>query len=267
MRVESGERLWEGWPGGTAPCRARAFGHRAEDLDVDFVGVGRPQLVSAVLALCLRAEKDTLAIDAIWSWTLAQRLQGLLVVALASHVPPLAFVQRCGACGESFEIEAAPAMFERKETDKTFDWSPEPNTIVHVSLPTGHAQRRWASGSEANLRSMARVLITAVNNVTPPSDWEVPPAWIDPLAQELERRDPLTALEIETSCPACGAPNAIEIDLEAELLARLHGCQRRTLLEIHRLASAYHWSESIILDLPVWRRRHYLAQLGAAGHA
>ena len=109
---------------------------------------------------------------------------------------------------------------------------------------------------------MARALIREVDGAPPSDDWEIPDAWIDPLARELEERDPLTALELETRCPTCDSPASVPLDLEAELLARLQYRQQRTLDEIHRLASVYHWSEAVILELPVWRRRYYLSQLG-----
>lgn len=266
MRVDSDERLWDGWPGAAGPGCARAFGQRVEDLDVDFAGLSRPELVSVVLMRCLISRQGALSNDEVWSWTLGQRLQALLAIALASRVPPLTLLQSCRSCAERFEVNIDANVFERQERDSDFEWSPQPGTTLRIVLPTGLAQRAWSGMRDVALHVMARALVTTIDDAAPSADWKIPEEWIDPLAQELERRDPLTALEVETACPACAAPNEIEVDLEAELLARLQACQRQTLSEIHRLATAYHWSEAAILQMPAWRRRHYLAQLGE-GHA
>jgi hypothetical protein len=267
MRVENDERLWQRWPGSMHYGYARAFGDREEDLDIDFTGLGRPELTTAVLVVCLRPKEGAWLGDEVWSWTLAQRLQGLLAVTQASGLPPLALLQPCGNCVEAFEVNVELGMFERAETVTDFIWSPQPHCTLHVALPTGREQREWSRGSGLSLRTMARALVRGIDGAPPSTEWEIPDQWIDGLAEELEQRDPLTALEIETTCPACGAPARIGVDLEAELLAWLRARQCDTLNDIHRLASGYHWSEVDILELPAWRRRYYLAQLGAAGDA
>jgi hypothetical protein len=50
-----------------------------------------------------------------------------------------------------------------------------------------------------------------------------------------------------------------EVDLEALALVRLRAVQRKLVDAVHRLALAYHWTETEILALPSWRRERYLA--------
>ncbi len=266
MRDDCDERIWREWPGPAGHGYARAFGDREGDLDIDFTGLPRADVVTAVLAGCVRPSDGTWSGDDVWSWTLAQRLQGLLAVAQASGLPPLALLQPCGSCAEALEIDIEIGMFERPEPIIDFIWSPIPDCSLRVALPMGSDQLAWSHGG-LSLNAMARALVREINGAPPPAGWEIPDQWIYGLAAELEQRDPLTALEIQTACPACGAPARIAIDLEAELLARLHARQRGMLNDIHQLASAYHWSEARILELPAWRRRYYLAQLGWAGSA
>lgn len=265
MRVEPDERLWRGWPGAASSGYARAFGARVQDLDVDFAQLPRAELVSALLYRCVRPHDGEWDGDATWSWTLAQRLQGLLAIALASEIPPLTLVQRCHDCAELLEIQVEAPAFVREERIMDFEWSPGLGQTLRVALPTGREQRAWSQTDDLTMRAMARRLIRAVDGFAPSADWEIPEASIDALAQELEHRDPWTTLEIESQCPACGVAASFEVDLEARLIGQLYARQRQILAEIHRLASAYHWSETAILQLPAWRRRHYLAQLGAAG--
>jgi hypothetical protein len=88
-------------------------------------------------------------------------------------------------------------------------------------------------------------------------------AALDSLSATLEEKDPFTALQLNTQCPACNAEIAVNFDLEAELLRRLERFQAHRLREIHLLASCYHWSEAQIMDLPSWRRAQYLRQVTA----
>jgi hypothetical protein len=245
---------------------ARAFGDEAEDLDMDFAQLSRPELVSALLSRCLFPAKSvSSANEDVWSWTVGQRLQGLLAVASVSAVSRLTTVQRCDRCAESMEIPIDVNDFARTEPLTDFEWSPQAEHRLSVSLPTGHDQRRWLGAGETTGRAMARELVSGLDGEPPAPDWEMPDDWIDGVAEQLDRHDPLTALELQSRCPACAADMTIELDLEALLLQQLHARQRETLRVIHLLASRYHWTEAEILRLPSWRRRHYLAPLDVRG--
>jgi hypothetical protein len=242
---------------------ARAFGSRAEDLDVDFATLPRPVLVTEVLRRCLQRSEPMGGDEEIGSWTLPQRSQALIAVALASGERGLQSRVRCPKteCGEMIELHIELAVFLNHDEIRSFDWSPEPARMLRVALPTGDDLKEWLNRGEAAPRAMARQLVQIVDGCPPADDWQVPEAWIDGLAAELEQRDPLTALELEARCFACGAALSVEFDLETELLKRFAARQSRTLQQIHRLASVYHWSEAEILQLPAWRRNYYLSQL------
>jgi hypothetical protein len=264
MRAESYERPWPGWPDSEAPGFARVFGECARDLDVNFAQRSRAELVSRLLRDCLHREAWNP--DDVWSWTLAQRLQGLLAIVLAGAAAPFELTPRCEACGDTLALSIDPSLFERIETATRFTCSID-SRALEIALPTGREQQRWSHSEGVTMRNMARELVRSLDGRAPDADWEIPVAWVETLGRALEEHDPLTGLDIDSQCPACGAATSVPLDLEALLLAHLHARQRRTLVDIHRLASAYHWSEAAILDLPAWRRRHYLAQLGAAGTA
>lgn len=257
------KRLWPACPDAKVRAYARAFGECADDLDLNFA-LARPVLVTRLLALCLGHENGVWSDGELWSWTLGQRLQGLLAIALAGEAAPLSIVASCAQCAERLEIEIDPAVFEREEPATAFDWSPTPDRQWRVRLPTGHEQQAWWQAGDISAEAMARRLVfgreNGVEHESLPSDW------VETVGAQLAEYDPLTALEMETACPACAAEARIPLDLEAELLALLHLRQRRRLMEIHQLASAYHWSEAAIMQLPAWRRRYYLAQVagGAA---
>jgi len=110
-------------------------------------------------------------------------------------------------------------------------------------------------------------LVDTIDGQPPAPAFEMPTAWTEALADMLAERDPFTALQVDSPCPDCGHVNPAEVDLEALLLADFAACQRRLLEEVTLLARNFHWSEAQILDLPAWRRAHYIARLDAMGAA
>jgi hypothetical protein len=66
----------------------------------------------------------------------------------------------------------------------------------------------------------------------------------------------------DLSCGECGHAWRAPIDIARTLLADLDDWARRLLDDVHRLASAYHWSERDILGLPPRRRLFYLEAIG-----
>jgi len=81
-----------------------------------------------------------------------------------------------------------------------------------------------------------------------------------PTVDDLERVDDSLAGPIEMACAACGGPIAVDIDIEQAVLERLDRRAREIAVEVHLLASAYHWSLSEIESLDD-RRRETLARL------
>jgi hypothetical protein len=144
-----------------------------------------------------------------------------------------------------------------------FAWRPRPDAEIRVRLPTGDDQRYWLSNPprDSGWETLATRLVTQLNGQPLPAGWTVPPAWLEEIGSELQRRDPLGNLDLRTPCPECGDELAVEFDLEATLLELLGKEQQRLLDQVHRLASAYHWSEAEIVALPGHRRRYYLSRL------
>lgn len=113
---------------------------------------------------------------------------------------------------------------------------------------------------------LSRSILTA----TPPEGIEVdglppadlPPAVVATVLDELERRDPLGAVDLGLTCPECGHLWRVPFDVVSYLWAEIDGWACRTLREVHLLASAYGWRENDILALSAWRRHAYLEMSG-----
>jgi len=79
------------------------------------------------------------------------------------------------------------------------------------------------------------------------------------LADALAAADPLVHFTVACRCPACGAPNEVDVDLETIALATLLARQRTLLHDVHMLASNYGWTEPEVLAVPPARRARYIA--------
>jgi hypothetical protein len=137
------------------------------------------------------------------------------------------------------------------------------STLV-VRVPTGTDQRRWlesATDADALPVTLATSLVDEVDGSAPHAGWALPSSWLAPVEDALAGHDPTTDLTIGAVCTKCGGGFAVEIDIEALVLAELSRLQQALLRDIHVLASRYHWSEAQILALPAWRRAFYLAAL------
>lgn len=243
---------------------ARPFGRSPADLDIELGGDDRPALVSRLLADGLPAllgEADAEATAA--GWTVDARLQGLLAIAHATGAAP-PWRAPCPACGAALELPLDPAAFVAPPREAPVAWTAPDGMPVTIRLPRGDDLAAWrAAGGDPC--ALATRLVESVDGAPPPPGWRLPAAWLEAAAAALAEADPLTVLQLVVACPECGGASPIELDLEGWLLGQLAAEQRRLLDAVHRLASAYHWSEAAICALPPWRRRAYLDRLDRDG--
>jgi hypothetical protein len=244
---------------------ARAYGENAGDLDVPFESRPADETTTALLAACLGAGGDD-----VLRWSLARRLQALLVVREAGGSGgPLQAVVRCSHCSTHFELELDPAQCRADVDDGGFSWTAPDNSLLQLRLPSAADLALWraqgCTDPAVMVSSLVRVVDVEADAPMPPADFHLPVDWVGPISAVLAERDPLGALQVDAVCPDCGGINATDIDLESLLLAEFAQRQRRLLEDIAALARAFHWTEAQILALPAWRRAFYLARLGNDG--
>lgn len=75
----------------------------------------------------------------------------------------------------------------------------------------------------------------------------------------LQALDPQADIRLALGCHDCGSAWEAPFDVPGYVWSELNGWARRRLDEVHRLASAYGWSERDILALSPARRDFYLA--------
>jgi hypothetical protein len=240
---------------------ARAFGSSLHDLDLDVAAADRPALVTRALAAGLfAAEPAADAEAAVWEWTVAERLQGLLAIAVATETTP-SLQLRCpqGDCRTDIEIDLDLGAFVAEPGRDRVACRLDGRELI-VRLPRGRDQRHWR-GAGGDAESLALRLVESIDGKAPEPEWRMPPDWIEKLGAALAEHDPLTVLELELACPGCGRTSAVPFDLEGWILRQFGDAQARLIDEVHSLAAAYHWSEADICALPPWRRSAYLARL------
>jgi hypothetical protein len=90
---------------------------------------------------------------------------------------------------------------------------------------------------------------------------------VDAAARRLEELDPGAEILLRGPCPACGAAVAAVLDPGAYLWKELEDRRARLELDVHSLASHYHWSEAEIVALAPQRRARYIELIAAEAGA
>ncbi len=250
-------------PGHDVPSgwRARALGQAAGDLDIAFDG-DRASIVTALLAACV-SDAQGRAVDAAsaWDWTLSQRLQALIAVRRACGPEHVDVQAPCARCAEQMAITLALDDFAAAPAVPRFTWCSPEGALLSLRLPSGHDLRRWQDEGAPGWQAMAASLVEAVDGVATDIGADELAAWLPALDDAFEAHDPLTALHLHATCPACAHDNDIACDIESLLVDGLARAQDGLLDEVAQLAAALHWSEPAIMSLPAWRRARYLQRV------
>jgi hypothetical protein len=159
---------------------------------------------------------------------------------------------RCGACDQRFDL------------DFTLD-----DVLRSMREGTGRVPRD--EGGFFRLRDGRRFrLPTGADEhavlLVPPEDRETmllrrcvaegsPDGDLESLGEAMREAAPLLDLLVEAHCPECSQVQTVRFDLQHYLLARILDERRLRAWEFHRLARAYGWSRSEILDLSRSQRR------------
>ena len=78
------------------------------------------------------------------------------------------------------------------------------------------------------------------------------------LEYRAEELDPQAEIKMNLTCPQCSHKWDVLFDISSFLWAEINQWAEQMLRTVHKLASAYGWSESDILNLSPVRRQLYL---------
>ena len=243
MRMLSGTELLNVWE------RARSFPPEARA--VALLSAVLPDAPPETLADLPLGRRDALLL------TLRARLLGERMEAVAA----------CPACGERAEFTFSVADVRVPPPEP----SPAPPTVraegyeVAFRLPTSAdlaALRHAPNVASARRLLLARCVLDVRRGADEAGPDELPETVVAAVAAEMTRLDPQADVRLATACPACAHTWEAPFDVVRFLWTEIDAWARRTLREVHLLATAYGWSEHEILSLTPWRRQVYLNMTG-----
>jgi hypothetical protein len=171
----------------------------------------------------------------------------------------------CPACAAAVELDLDLDEFAREA-------GPPPDPVLHL----GGCEVAWRSPTAADLAAVARhrdpaaayedllrrCVVSVSRGGEPVGRGEWPEGVAGAVAEAVGRADPLAAAEVGLECPACGHRWSAGFDVGVFLWAELKLAAHRLMTEVHKLASAYGWSEADVLSMTATRRAAYLGLCG-----
>ena len=206
-------------------------------------------------------------VDELAALSIGERDRRLLTLRESTFGSRLASIAHCGQCGEvlEWEIETTHLLVE-KPAQLSGDLSVDvenfhvrfrlPNSLDLASIGT------CTDASSARLKLLESCIASAQHNGEEVSPGALPVSVTNEIVKRMAEADPQADLEFELSCPACGEQWQAQFDIESFFWSEIGAWAQRILLEVHRLARAYGWSETEILNLSPWRRQFYLGLAG-----
>lgn len=165
----------------------------------------------------------------------------------------------CRNCESLFDVEVHRSDLPVKEAGENFplmtlhieEWT------VNFRIPTGADQELIFEKSESE--AIEQLLLTCVHSVNgkqPDREFiqKLSEDNIKAIDSAMDDMAPAVCSQLLLTCPECGQEQYTELDHYALTGINLHSFYD----EVHTLASHYHWSEDVILNLPQARRRLYL---------
>jgi len=167
----------------------------------------------------------------------------------------------CRECAEEMEFDLAARQIAATEGARCDEFTVEHDEwTVRFRLPTTGdlAAAEAAPADRAAAVLVERCVLAAERAGEAVEAGELPEHVRQQVARAAAEADPRADITLKVACPACGHQAAAELDITSYLWAELDAWARGTLLDVHRLATAYGWSEPEILALSPLRRRYYL---------
>jgi hypothetical protein len=191
------------------------------------------------------------------SLTLGRKNRALLTLRQDLFGPQMECVVLCPHCAARLEFTLSTTLF----LDAMPPRSAETLNVEHDAYVLTVRQPllrdlKSAVGQGASL--YAQCLLEAHSGEKPIAVEDLPGEARQEVAIALQEDDPLLNIQLALKCSNCGELWRSTLDVMAFLWKEIEQWGQRMLRTVHRLASAYGWSESEILALSAWRRKRYL---------
>jgi hypothetical protein len=186
--------------------------------------------------------------------------------------PQLTAMACCGHCAERLELNLNTADLRLDDPapaapELLLEWQ---DYHLRFRLPDSRdlaVLAQWLNNEPATDIEQARLLLVrrcvleAAQGARPVSPEALPQGLLQALSEAMTQADPQALIELDMCCPACKERWNEAFDIGSYLLESLDHWARRTLDQVHLLATAYGWSEAQILALSPQRRARYLERV------
>jgi len=222
-------------------------------------GVGPALVTELIASLLVEGPTSELTRAEVWQLSLSDRDR--IVAQLHAHC----FGDRieseivCRACGEPFEIGLSLS-----ELVETLD---RPGPVGGVEGPDGDGLYRLADGRRFRLPTTGDERAVAGLPVAEAARELVSRCLLgegsdsdrESLEEAMAAIAPLLDLDIPVACALCASEQPVHFEMVSFFVSALARERPILLREIHRIASAYHWSSHEIMALPRSLRRAQVA--------
>ncbi|MCR0982749.1 hypothetical protein [Roseomonas populi] len=162
----------------------------------------------------------------------------------------------CPACGTRLDVALSARALRQPEPPHLPPETANGPDDLAFRLPT--SEDLLAVEAERGPAAMKRALLERCL-----LHGEASPAAEALVSAGLEAAMPQSDVSVALACPDCGHDWELPFDVTLFLLDELEGRAGRLLADVHLLASAYHWEEATILDMPASRRGRYVSMVSA----
>jgi hypothetical protein len=238
----------------------------ADLLDVWDRGSCEPSVVGRGLAL-LDAARPGHAVGALARVGIGERDADLLALRAAVFGDKIVGLAACGECGENVELTFTVADItvastadraEEVPLDMTVDADGYEIRVRPLDSLDLEAILGMPDVPSARMVLLRRSVLAANRQGTAVAAEDLPADVLDAVEERLAAADPQADVQLALCCPGCGATWQQAFDIVSFLWAEVDAWARRTVREVHLLASAYGWPERDILGMSAPRRRAYL---------
>jgi hypothetical protein len=168
---------------------------------------------------------------------------------------------RCDAagCGRPIDIEFtvtdylrhhAPVRPDGVSRDESSGWFTLAGEAVRFRPPTAADQRAVTGAAEPEERLAERCIAPAAGG-----------ALRARIEEAMEALAPDMCTDLSGACPECGNAVVVRFDPQQYVLRELRDRTASLHDDIDLLASSYHWTEQVILDMPRDRRTRYAERI------
>lgn len=192
--------------------------------------------------------------DSAADWPVDERDRALIEARCDTFGPRVEFYVACPECSAPLETEFDLRLLLAQAREAPPPLMASSGGDYALRAPTSREVARAARAADP-----AGLILACLAGPGEPA--EMPD--MARLEASLEQAFPLLNVAIDFTCPACEAVFSRRFDAAAYLWADIERLSETLLADVHRLASAYGWSEGEILGMSRRRREAYLARIAA----